>query len=104
MSQSAAHTATAPVQISPLPQLVPSATAENALVDAPGLQTSQAPLPDDAPSCPEVYSVPPMSQSAAQAPTAPVQISPLPQLVPTGSGWNALVEALGVQTSHAPLP
>src|SRR5580704_11086186 len=70
-------------------------------VELVGVQISQMSLPL---TVPDEYSVPLMSQSVAQDPTVPVQISPLPQLVPAATAWNALVDVLGVQTSHAPAP
>jgi hypothetical protein len=42
------------VQIWPAPQLVPKTTAWKAVVDALGVQTSQAVLPDAPPFCPDV--------------------------------------------------
>jgi hypothetical protein len=79
------------------PQLVPSATADQALVEVPGVQTWQAFAGF---SVPAVYTVPAMSQSAEQAP-APLQMRLAPQPVPAATLDQALVEVPGTQTWQA---
>jgi hypothetical protein len=90
MKQSDAHAP--PAHTWPAPQLVPLATFDQALVDALGVQSWQA---FAGLRVPDVYRLPLMKQSDAHAPLA--HTWPAPQLVPSATFDQALVELLGVQ-------
>jgi hypothetical protein len=77
-------------------QLVPFTTFDQAVVELAGIQTWQTFAGF---RVPDAYSVPPMKQSAMQAPEE--QTSPLPQLAPFAAFDHAVVELAGVQTRHA---
>ena len=80
-------------QTSPLAQLAPFAALDHAVVELAGVQTWHA---FDGFAVPDAYSVPPMKQSATQAPEE--QTSPLAQLAPFAALDQVVVELAGVQT------
>src|SRR5580704_10152149 len=94
MKQSAMHDPL--LHTSPAAQLVPLGTLDQVVVEVAGVQTWQAFAGFTVPAG---MSVPPMKQSATQAPL--LHTSPAAQLVPLGTLAQVVVEVAAVQTWQA---